>query len=118
VLTKYGLLCISSDVLEYLPRMIVVVNLLLEELGEACDALDLSSARQLLNHANHIAHDVLGLVIRDVGHVLLEDIIELIDKGVDLAHYVDGRPSNQAVQDAQALDHALLSCVLKALDGG
>ena len=116
MLTKYGLLGVGSDVLEDLSRVIVVMNLLLEELGEASDVLNLSCAGELLDDTNHIAHDVLSLVICNVRHVLLEDLSELINKGVDLADYVDGRPDNKAVQNAKTLYHTFLSGVLETLD--
>ena len=109
MLTKDGLLGIGSNVLEDLSGEIVVVDLLLEELGEASDVLNLSGARELLDNTDHIAHDVLSLVICNVRHVLLEDLSELINKGVNLADYVDRRPDNKAVQDAKTLDHAFLS---------
>jgi len=109
VLAKYGLLSVGSDVLEDLSGVIIVMNLLLEELGEASDVLNLSCAGELLDDTDHIAHDVLSLVICNVRHVLLEDLSELINKGIDLADYVDGRPDNKAVQDAKTLDHAFLS---------
>jgi len=70
VLTKDSLLSVGSNVLEDLSSMIVIMNLLLEELREASDVLNLSSARELLNNTNHIAHDVLSLVVCNVRHVL------------------------------------------------
>lgn len=94
MLTKYGLLSIGSDVLKDLSGVIVIMNLLLEELGEASDVLNLSCAGELLDNTNNIAHDVLSLVICNVRHVLLEDLSELINKGVDLADHIDGRPDN------------------------
>ena len=94
MLTKDGLLSICSDVLEDLSGEIVVVDLLLEELGEASDVLNLSGARELLDNTDHIAHDVLSLVICNVRHVLLEDLRELINKWVNLADNIDGGPDN------------------------
>ena len=79
MLTKDGLLGVGSDVLEDLSRVIVVVDLLLEELREASDVLNLSCAGELLDDTDHIAHDVLSLVICNVRHVLLEDLSELIN---------------------------------------
>ena len=79
MLTKDGLLGVGSDVLEDLSRVIVVVDLLLEELREASDVLNLSCAGELLDDTNHIAHDVFSLVICNVRHVLLEDLSELIN---------------------------------------
>ena len=70
MLTKDSLLSVGSNVLEDLSSMIVIMNLLLEELREASDVLNLSSARELLNNTNHIAHDVLSLVVCNVRHVL------------------------------------------------
>lgn len=94
MLTKDGLLGICSNVLEDLSSEIVVVDLLLEELGEASDVLNLSGARELLDNTDHIAHDVLSLIICDVRHVLLEDLRELINKWVNLADNIDGGPDN------------------------
>jgi len=100
VLTKDSLLGIGSNVLEDLSSMIVIVNLLLEELREASDVLNLSSARELLNNTNNIAHDVLSLVICNVRHVLQKDLCQLVNKRVDLADNIDWGPDNKAMQDA------------------
>ena len=94
MLAKDGLLGIGSNVLKDLSSEIVVVDLLLEELGEASDVLNLSGARELLDNTDHIAHDVLSLIICDVRHVLLEDLRELINKWVNLADNIDGGPDN------------------------
>jgi hypothetical protein len=110
------LLGVGSDVLEDLSRVIVVVDLLLEELREASDVLNLSSARELLNNTNDIAHDVLSLVVCNVRHVLKEDLSQLVDKWVNLADNIDWGPDNKAMQDAKTLNHAFLSRVLETLD--
>lgn len=108
----------GGDVLEYFPSLVAVLDLLLEELGEAGVALDLCGAGELLDDADDAAHDVLRLVIGgDVGHVLLEELGELVEEAVDIADDDDGRPEDEPVEDAQTLDHALLGGVLEALDG-
>ena len=109
MLTKDSLLGVGSNVLEDLSSMIVIMNLLLEEPREASDVLNLSSARELFDNTNHIAHDVLSLVICNVRHVLKEDLSQLVNKRVNLADNIDRGPDNKAVQDAKTLNHAFLS---------
>lgn len=91
MLAEDSLLGICCDILEYFSSMIVIVDLLLEEFSEASNVFNLSSARELFNDANNIAHNVLCLIIcTNVGHILLEDFGELIKKWVNLAHDNNG----------------------------
>ena len=91
----------GSDALEQFSGGGLILDLLLEEIGEAGNAFDLLSPAQLLYDSNDGSHDVLCLVVGGyVRHVLLELLGEGVKEGLDLPDDHNGRPLDQAMDDA------------------
>ena len=91
----------GSDTLEHLSCRGLILDLLFEEIGEAGDAFDLLSPAQLLYDTDDGSHDILCLVIGCyIRHVLLELFCEGVKEGLNLADDHNGRPLDQAMNDA------------------
>ena len=91
----------GSDALEQFSGGGLILDLLLEEIGEAGNAFDLLSPAQLLYYTDDGSHYVLGLVVGGyVRHVLLELLGEGVKEALDLPDDHNGRPLDQAMDDA------------------
>ena len=91
----------SSDALEQFSGGGLILDLLLEEIGEPGNAFDLLSPAQLLDNTDNGPHDILCLVVGGyVWHVLLELLGEGVKEGLDLPDDHNGRPLDQAMDDA------------------